>query len=76
MKAILPLVLTLLLLSCGKDEGPYQPVQLSNDLTNNMDTIQKYLPGRWEWVEDRQRTREGYLYYTPKTKDIMIICLY
>jgi|SRR5215203_4530169 len=76
MKTILPLLLVILLLSCKKDSVPYQPVRLSNELSNNVDTITKYLPGRWEWVEDRLKTSDGYQYYTPKTqgyKDYLIL---
>lgn len=68
MKTILPLLFILFLFSCKKEERPYQPVQLSRDLSSNMDTIQKYLPGKWVWIEERQLTRMGYIFSTPKTQ--------
>jgi hypothetical protein len=43
---------SLLIISCKKDKL-YQPVQLCAELSNNADSVHKYLKGEWNWVEDR-----------------------
>jgi hypothetical protein len=42
---------------CEKEEKPYVPVQLCPEITNNMDTILKYIPGTWSWVEEKRFNR-------------------
>jgi hypothetical protein len=53
---------------CEKEEKPYVPVQLCPEITNNMDTILKYIPGTWSWVEEKRfnRITREYEYFTPK----------
>lgn len=70
MRAI-PLILFLLsIYSCKKDSNiPYQPVQVCSDLSNNIDSINKYIHGKWNWAEDKylDRSSSNMVYITPKT---------
>ena len=54
---------------CEKDEKPYVPVERCPDLTRNMDTINKYIHGTWQWLEEKRydRYKNEYVYFTPKT---------
>ena len=52
--------------ACKKENKPYIPVTRCPDLTRNIDTINTYIQGEWEWVEERRydRDRGEYVYYT------------
>jgi hypothetical protein len=59
---------SLLFITCKKDK-PYQPVQLCSEISNNADSIHKYIKGEWNWVEGRRMNRQGEMeYITPKTQ--------
>lgn len=60
------LLLFQFLFSCKK----YQPPEINCGLTNEIDSIKKFLPGTWVWLhEKRWNQREGkYEYLTPKTE--------
>ncbi len=63
---LITLLLFQLLFSCKK----YQPPEITCSLTNEIDSIKKFLPGTWIWLhEKRFNQREGkYEYLTPKTE--------
>jgi hypothetical protein len=72
MKTIFLLVLTCIAFSCSKkeDNKPYVPIQLCTDISRDIDTINKYIPGTWKWAEDKlfaSQTGE-YVYMTPETE--------
>jgi hypothetical protein len=71
MKPPIILLMIVTLFSCRKNiEKPYVPIVLCSDLTDNKDTIDKYIYGTWEWVEQKlfaTQTNE-YVYQTPKTE--------
>jgi hypothetical protein len=54
---------------CDKEEKPYVPIQRCPDFTRNMDTINKYIHGTWDWKEEMRydRNQNGFIYFTPKT---------
>lgn len=56
------------LYGCEKEEKPYVPVQLCADLSRNMDTINQYIHGTWDWIEEKRynRIKGEYEYFTPK----------
>ncbi len=64
-------LLNLFALSACKKEnvkGPYVPIARCVDLTSNMDTINLYIQGSWEWVEEYRVTRyNGEEYITPNS---------
>jgi hypothetical protein len=51
--SILILISIIFLYGCEKKEEPYVPIQRCPDLTRNMDTINKYIHGTWEWKEEK-----------------------
>lgn len=61
------LLLFLFLFSCKKE---YQPVQINCSLTRDIDSIKKFLPGTWVWLQEKRANRGGqkYEYLTPKTE--------
>ena len=71
MKNFLILILIFLIIFCGceKENKAYVPIERCSDLTRNMDTINKYIQGTWEWIEEKRydRYQNGYIYFTPKT---------
>ena len=71
MKNFLLLILlaTFIFTSCKKPEidKPYVPVTRCADMTENMDTINLFIRGNWEWVESYSITRTFQGYVTPNT---------
>jgi hypothetical protein len=71
MKKLLPILLVFVssLIACEKPESdkPYVPVTRCSDMTRNIDTINKYIRGNWEWVESYEITRTFRGYITPNT---------
>lgn len=67
--SILILLFVILLYGCEKKEEPYVPIQRCSDITRNMDTINKYIHGTWEWKEEKRfdRNQNEYVYYTPNS---------
>lgn len=59
----------LLFFSCTKDDPkPYVPVKRCPDLTRNRDTINFYIHGTWEWIEEKRINRiDGIVYFTPNS---------
>ena len=60
------LLLFQLLFSCKK----YQPPEINCSLTNEIDSIKKFLPGTWVWLHEKRfnRREQKYEYLTPKTE--------
>jgi hypothetical protein len=67
--SILILLSIFILCACKKENGPYVPVSLCPGLSNNMDTINKYIGGAWEFVEEKRVNyeRNAFVYYTPNS---------
>jgi len=59
----------LFIYGCEKEEKPYVPVVKCQELTQNMDTINRYIHGEWEWLEEKRydRYQNKYLYFTPNS---------
>ncbi len=75
MKYFFPLLLICTLLCCCKKEDqPYRPIQLCTGITRNIDSINEYIHGTWEWREKKIFSRElgGYYYLTPQTQGYSI----
>ena len=55
--------------ACDKDktDKPYVPIIRCPDMTRNMDTINNYIRGNWEWVEEYRVTRTFQGWVTPNT---------
>jgi hypothetical protein len=72
MKNLLSLILFSLFILCScnkpKTDEPYVPVARCPDMTRNMDTINLFIHGDWEWVESYKITREFQGYVTPNTQ--------
>jgi hypothetical protein len=53
--------------SCKKSkiDKPYVPITRCADMTRNVDTINMFIQGNWEWVEEYRVTRAGEEYITP-----------
>lgn len=66
--SFLILIATISFYGCEEKEKPYIPVQLCSDMTNNIDSINKYIHGTWKWVEEKRYNRitREYEYATPK----------
>ena len=66
---IVPLI-CLCFYCCKKENQPYKPLERCPDLTNNMDTISKYIDGNWIWLEEKRwdRVKGEYEYLTPQTE--------
>lgn len=63
---ILPIIF--LVAACGKEEHEYEPIPRCPDLTSNIDTIKKYIPGTWKWAEEVRYDRiAGIRYFTPNS---------
>jgi hypothetical protein len=67
--SVLILISIIFFYGCEKKEEPYVPIQRCPDLTRNMDTLNKYIHGTWDWREEMRydRSQNGYLYLTPNT---------
>ncbi len=64
------IVITISFIACKKEkqDGPYVPIVRCTDLSRNMDTINHYIKGNWEWAEEYRVTRlRGAEYITPNT---------
>jgi virulence-associated protein VapD len=66
-----------LFFSCSKDDPkPYVPVKRCPDLTRNRDTINTYIHGTWEWIEEKRFDRlTGIVYVTPQSNNSYHITL-
>lgn len=56
--------------SCNKSKigKPYTPITRCFDITRNLDTINLYIMGNWEWVEEYRVSRyNGEEYFTPNS---------
>lgn len=69
-----PLILVVLslftLCACKKEKvkRPYVPIVRCADMTKNIDTINMFIQGNWEWVEEYRVTRyNGEEYFTPSS---------
>jgi len=70
MKILSFLILTcvIFLSACKKEDKPYIPIERCSDFTNNIDSINKYIYGTWERMEEVRRERStGITYYYPGT---------
>ena len=63
------LLVVCLVYSCKKEEEtkPYEPIQRNPDLSRNIDSINKYIQGTWEWKEELRVSWDGIRYLTPQT---------
>jgi hypothetical protein len=58
MRTVSILIFVLIIPSCKKhNDTPYQPVQVCSNLSSNIDSVNKYIHGKWYWVETK--------YFTP-----------
>ena len=55
--------------ACKKEDKPYVPVQRCLNFSRNIDTINRYINGTWEWLEEKRydRDKQEYVYYTPNS---------
>lgn len=70
MRNLLSIAILSAILSCTKQANiPYHPVQVCSDISNNVDSINKYIQGRWNWLEEKRwdRISFSFEYITPKT---------
>ena len=57
--------------SCHKHPDlPYQPAQVCSGISSNVDSVNKYIHGRWNYVEEKRwdRSTFSFQYITPQTK--------
>jgi hypothetical protein len=67
--------LALLLAGCEKEEKPYVPVVRCSNFTRNIDTINMYINGTWEFLEELRCGRNGCEYLTPESPRMYKISL-
>lgn len=72
MQKIILFIFILFVLFCAckkeKQDGPYVPVVRCADLTRNIDTINHFIKGNWDWAEEYRVTRlNGGEYITPSS---------
>ena len=66
--SLLILICIIFLPACKKEVKPYTPIERCADLTNNLDSINKYIQGTWERMEEVRLERlTGLLYSHPNT---------
>jgi hypothetical protein len=53
--------------ACKKEEKPYVPVVRCENFTRNVDSINLYIQGNWNWVEEYRVSRTGEEYIRPNT---------
>lgn len=64
---ILPFLLVTLQF-CKKEDKPYEPVKVCDNLSNDKNVIDQYLLGNWEWLQDKSYAWSPEpIYTTPKT---------
>jgi hypothetical protein len=78
INSVITLLSLLLFFSCNKDDPkPYEPVKRCSDRTRNIDTINLYIRGYWEWVEEYRVTRFNEVEYitpaSPGEKEIDLV---
>ena len=70
MRCLLIITLIVTIFSCHKHPDlPYRPVQVCTDISSNVDSVNKYIHGRWNWLEEKRwvRTTFSFEYITPQT---------
>jgi hypothetical protein len=68
-------IVLLLAYGCEKEEKPYVPVVRCPNLTRDIDTINKYIRGDWEFLEELRCSWDGCQYLTPKSSGMYHITL-
>jgi hypothetical protein len=62
-------IILLLVYGCKKEDRPYVRVKRCPDLTRDIDKINQYIIGKWEWIEEEyyDRRSNSFVYYTPNS---------
>ena len=75
---LLLLPFSIIFLSCKKEDKRYVPIKLCDDISRDLDTINKYVLGSWKWAERKlfaSQTGE-YIYMTPKPEGYNVTLKY
>lgn len=67
LASIVVITIFLFAYGCGKEKKPYVPVVRCPDLTRNIDTINRYIQGTWEFLEELRCSWDGCQYLTPSS---------
>ena len=72
MKLTLFITLLFFIFVSCKKEKVYQPVQISCNLTKDLDSCKALIKGSWTWLEEKRAsfTQLDYQYLTPKNQGI------
>ena len=65
----------LFIYGCEKEEKPYVPVVRCTSLTRDIDTINTFIHGTWEFLEELRCSWDGCQYLTPKSPGMNRITL-